>query len=336
METRMEKCLCQYPCADCDAIRRGEIVNRSAPRTSEEVQSPVDLLKSAATWGQKAYRRFSPARRAHAGKTAVTPEIVREVSTYNDTFFDTLRVDQHSARALYRQISDVCGLRSDVGESIHRLAFTVLREAGLQPCNILELGTSNGESTIYLAALFPNANVYTVELPVYDPLFTRWHSELREKLVNKRFAQYDNIHQIRANTFDLLTLNLPHFDLIWLDAGHQFPEVAWDHAYCFAHLNEEGWLLSDDIRVPGQPGGGRPGKDAPFRVIEYIRTRKTWDSGLLLKREDCTKFRSNRKYIAWFHKTSKLLHRRDQRRPTWPPARPHGERRAAAGIPQGH
>ena len=202
-------------------------------------------------------------------------------------------------------MSQAINLPSDNTESVYRLAFTALKKAGFHPTNILELGTLKGSTTVYLANLFPSADIYTVELPADDPLFAHWHSdaERRDRLIDERFAPYPKIHKVRANTFDLATLSLPRFDLIWLDAGHHFPEVAWDHAYCFAQLNEGGWLLSDDVRVPGEPSrGAKPGYEAPFKVIEYIKARKSWRNGLLLKRENPEQFMILRDYIAWFHK----------------------------------
>lgn len=63
-------------------------------------------------------------------------------------------------------------------------------------------------------------------------------------------------------------------DLIWLDAGHQFPEVAWDHFYCLSTLTPSGWLLSDDIE-PDKPCG---------QTLRYFEERG-FDVRYLLKRE---------------------------------------------------
>lgn len=178
--------------------------------------------------------------------------------------------------------------------------------SGFSPRNILELGTLHGEATIHLAALFPGATIHTVELPADDPLLANWHGDAarRDADIAARFAPYPGIRQIRANSFDLMGLDLPLVDLVWLDAGHHYPEVAWDHAYCLGRLRAGGWLFSDDIMVPDDFPKLRHEDFAPYRVIEYVKARKPWANGLLLKRENPARYLRGRKYIAWFHKTA--------------------------------
>jgi predicted O-methyltransferase YrrM len=244
-------------------------------------------------------------RSLSAGPAPITPEIAEKVRTANDPFFARLGVDQQAVRRRYRELSDELGLRSDNDESVHRLAFTALQMSGFRPLNILELGTLHGAATTHLATLFPEAVIHTVELPADDPLLAQWHqdSAKRDAEMAQRFARYPNIRQIRANTFDLAALDLPLFDLIWLDAGHHYPEVAWDHAYCLGRLRAGGWLLSDDIIVPDAQHASMRDEDfAPYRVIEYVKARKSWANGLLLKRENPARYLKTLKYIAWFHK----------------------------------
>lgn len=245
-------------------------------------------------------------RRRRNGRVPIPDDVVHKARRANDAFFSMLGVDQQAVRRRHRELSAALGLRTDDDESVHRLAFTALQMSGFDPADILELGTLHGEATIHLAALFPRATIHTVELPPDDPLLATWHHDnaKRDADMTARFASYSNIRQIRANTFDLPALDLPLFDLVWLDAGHHYPEVAWDHAYCLGRLRAGGWLLSDDIMVPdGRDPALRNEDFAPFRVIEYVKARKPWANGLLLKRENPKRYLQNRKYIAWFHKS---------------------------------
>jgi predicted O-methyltransferase YrrM len=237
--------------------------------------------------------------------TPIPNDVVAMVRVANDGFFRMLGVDQQEVRRRYQMLSGELGLRSDDDESVHRLAFTALQMSGFRPEFILELGTLHGEATVHLASLFPEATIYTVELPADDPLLSVWHQDSAKRDVDlaRRFAGHSNIRQIRANTFDLMGLDLPMFDLIWLDAGHHYPEVAWDHAYCLNRLRLGGWLLSDDIIVPDAQKGALRNEDfAPYKLIEYVKARKPWANGLLLKRENPKRYLKNRKYIAWFQK----------------------------------
>jgi predicted O-methyltransferase YrrM len=248
-------------------------------------------------------------RRLFRDDVAPLPDgVAQSARQFNDGFFDLLGVDPTEVRTRYRELSAQLGLRSDDDESVHRLAFTALQVAGVRPQNVLELGTLHGEATVHLATLFPQATIHTVELPADDPLLRTWHrdSAKRDADTAARFAPHGNIRQIRANSFDLMALDLPLFDLVWLDAGHHYPEVAWDHAYCFGRLRPNGWLFSDDVILPDTAGGRLEGEDfAPYFVLEYVAARKPWPHGRLLKRESAARQRRIPKYIAWFHKVEK-------------------------------
>jgi SAM-dependent methyltransferase len=117
-------------------------------------------------------------------------------------------------------------------DSIHWLALTAAA-ALLKPARILELGTFTGFTTGLLAAVTPNAEIVTVDLldgaPVYEYYLSTVPGERDafEAARAKNLASL-NIQFLRCDTFMLSPTALGDFDLVWVDAWHKFPNVAWD------------------------------------------------------------------------------------------------------------
>ena len=237
------------------------------------------------------------------------PRIRAEIDRLRRTFFDEIGVDIDEASRIARATFASAGIPDDgdMPDLTQVLCFAALQASGFKPKNVLQLGTAYGEIARYLATLFPDATVYTLELPESDPLFSSMHPNGEEDYVRRSqpMLSCPNIRAIRANTFDLNSLNLPMFDLIWLDAGHEYPEVAWDHFYCLSRLALDGWLFSDDIFLPDnfllrhhQPSLH------PGYVIQYINERTGNRFRVLPKRADPSYFLIFEKHIAFTHKTA--------------------------------
>jgi len=247
-------------------------------------------------------RALRPLRAVWAVYHARDAALRTRVAHYNDFFFDELGVTRESAFGLYQEVARRAGIRTGDSESIHRLAFAALRVSGFKPRRVLELGTHLGTTTTYLAELFPEAMVYTVELPPDDPLYPRLHPEgaaRHDAVLAERLAR-SNIITLRVNTVRLQAQDLPDFDLIWLDAGHNFPEVAWDHFFCLHRLAPGGCLFTDDVRLPNNPRvRWDPGRADVYTVIEYFNARQPDQFRLLLKRESPEKFILDPKYVGF-------------------------------------
>ena len=226
---------------------------------------------------------------------------------YNDGFFAEANTSRAEAEALYVAISDRCELLHRPNESVQRLAFAALAAGGLKPDNVLEIGTEHGETTQFLAEIFPEARVFTINLPDDDPAYRAWHpegSDAHEHNLARRLSA-SNIVQVRANTAWLMTQDIPEaFDLIWLDGGHRYPEIAWDHFFCMQRLAPGGWLFSDDITLPDQDRLLKRVNLHPFEVIDYYNARCPDTFKLLLKREDGLSYVRGRKFIAYHRNTA--------------------------------
>ena len=74
------------------------------------------------------------------------------------------------------------------------------------------------------------------------------------------------------------------FDLIWVDGGHLYPEVAWDLAAAHHLCRDGGQLLCDDV-IPA-PDGPRTAYVSPdsYQVLDYFAVRTGETLRLFLKR----------------------------------------------------
>jgi predicted O-methyltransferase YrrM len=191
-------------------------------------------------------------------------------------------------------------------DSIHWLVFACLSDRGQPRSRILEIGTYDGEFTAILARLFPEAEITTVDLPESDPILRTTYNRAEDadyrRFVAKRDANLasTNIRFLQVNSAFLLDRLHEPFDLIWVDGGHLYPEVAWDIATAH-HLCRDGALLlcDDVIPAPDGPSDAYVSPDS-YRVLHYFAERTGETLHLFLKR--CA-FRHaavprDRKYIA--------------------------------------
>lgn len=234
------------------------------------------------------------------------------VAAYNDGFFAQLGVSKDQARARAQAIHQQIPhhpLDQDAFhavQSIHFEVFAALERSGFRPANILEIGTYLGYTTMFLCKLWPDAKVVTVDLPDEDPIYKDFHSitgSNHGKLMTERLADLPQVEIQRINSALLFTLDLPNFDLIWLDGGHNYPEVAFDHIYSLSKLASGGWVLSDDIRFPAADHPVKdPRKFEAFQVTDYFNQRPGPKFGYLLKREDAATYVTNPEFLAYHHK----------------------------------
>lgn len=107
--------------------------------------------------------------------------------------------------------------------------------------NILELGTSLGITTSYLAAANPKAQVFTLE-----------GSEVIAEVAKKNFKQLElnNIELVPGNFDDTLSKvleSLPSIDFAFIDGNHrQEPTERYFHQL-LPHIHNDSILIFDDI-----------------------------------------------------------------------------------------
>jgi predicted O-methyltransferase YrrM len=120
-----------------------------------------------------------------------------------------------------------------------RLFYRIIKH--FQFTNIVELGTSVGINTLYMASANKNAQVYTLE---GCPSTARVATE-----VFSRFQDL-NIHLIQGNIDQVLpnlVKKLPALDFVYFDANHTFDATLKYFTMCLPKIHENTIFVFDDI-----------------------------------------------------------------------------------------
>lgn len=119
--------------------------------------------------------------------------------------------------------------------------------------NVLEIGSGTGSGTKRLSRLFPDATIYTVDMPITDPSFSEkaWRGQHVWEV--PRFIKNisaKNIVFVESNSLFLSSLDLPDkFDFIFVDGDHHYPFVAIDTMYAYSRIRTGGFLFMDNLEV---------------------------------------------------------------------------------------
>jgi predicted O-methyltransferase YrrM len=153
--------------------------------------------------------------------------------------------------------------------SIEELCKICLIVRFLQPKRILEIGTYNGMTTLQMALNAPKDCVtYTLDLP--EELMAALELSKLDTLVSKHFkdkfgtktgsyfAGRNDVKIIQAlgdsSTFDYDTLGNEKFDVIFIDAAHDYANKKIDSEQAFRLINKNGvilWHNYNDVTSPG-------------------------------------------------------------------------------------
>jgi predicted O-methyltransferase YrrM len=192
-------------------------------------------------------------------------------------------------------------------DSVHLLALTAA-VALLKPTRILELGTFTGFTTGLLAAVAPAAEIITVDLPDGAPGYEHYVSKVSggrdafEAERDKNLASR-NIQFLRCDTFMLSPTALGVFDLVWVDAWHSFPNVAWDTYLGYHVCRPGGFLLCDDVEFNKREGNSLSGPDGGH-VARYIQSLGLAPR-LLIKRMRLAYLENDREFCKYVMVTQK-------------------------------
>ena len=175
--------------------------------------------------------------------------------------FRTLGLDWKGARkgvgVLLGENIDIFSHRSEHYE----LLFAISQRD--KPKRILEIGTATGDFTVFLATIFPGAEIETIDLPRSDNRFWNATTDLEtasrgvvsNSEVEDRDAKLGKHLNIKFRELNSLALTFEEnkkYDLIWVDGDHTYPVVSVDIANALRLLEVGGILASDDIYVTSQ------------------------------------------------------------------------------------
>ncbi len=199
-------------------------------------------------------------------------------------------------------------------DSVHWLLFACLSltDWGKGVRDILEIGTFRGKTTVILKALFPQAQVVTCDLPDDDPILASSYrrsdpAALAEykQMRDSRVSQ-DGIRFVQANSFFLPVAAPGPYDLIWMDGGHLYPEVAWDMCNAWHMCRPGGMVLCDDVYTHPKGGDGLYGSKDSFDVLKYVSKRTGAGLSHFLKRENpqWSAVPKERKFVSMIRKSA--------------------------------
>ena len=208
--------------------------------------------------------------------------------------FQSCGLDQEKA------IEQLNSILSDQGkqynadrDSVHWLLFAALSERK-KIKKILEIGTYEGEFTHILGKLFPDAEIVTVDLPENDPIikatYNRANSEVLSSYADKQGhnTKDGNIRSVKSNTIFLMDAleTGEKFDIIWVDGGHLYPDVAWDISIAYHILKPGGMMFCDDIIPSKKSYNNGYVSTESFEVLNYLEERIDSPVTYFLKRTD--------------------------------------------------
>lgn len=195
-------------------------------------------------------------------------------------------------------------------DSVHWLIFSALSLTTDRFDSILEIGTANGKFTKILANLYQESKITTIDLPDDDPFLRSIYNRDNDSIFSvfkkeqNRNLQSPNIDFIQINSFFLPERIKEKFDLIWVDGGHLYPEIAWDLCNAYHLCKKNGYILCDDIIINQKKVRTSYVSNDSYDVIWYIAKRAEIKCGFFLKRMDakwnCNSV--NRKYVACMKK----------------------------------
>jgi len=222
--------------------------------------------------------------------------------------FSNLNLDyENSIIALNKTLENTS--YNEEKDSIHWLIAAALSiDSKREINNILEIGTYDGGFTKILSNLFTDSKITTIDLPDDDPVMKSLYNRNNEKVYaeyldrQKENTSSKNIISIKKNTFFLLDelKTEEKFDLIWVDGGHLYPDIAWDLSNAYYLLKKKGVLMCDDILLhKNYYNNGHVSTDSK-EVLEYIFKRTEVTVLHFLKRQDPFLFSLNhtRKYVT--------------------------------------
>jgi predicted O-methyltransferase YrrM len=136
-----------------------------------------------------------------------------------------------SVDSIYRNSS----IRSKYGKLLYRLV------KHLQPRHILELGTSLGISTAYLALAAPDASIITVEgcKGIAERASVNF-AKLGIKNIKQETGNFDNI-------LESVLDNIPQIDFAFIDGNHRKDPTIRYFESCLKKSNNDTVLIFDDI-----------------------------------------------------------------------------------------
>ena len=208
------------------------------------------LLPARATLAARRARQAWLLRRTPAVPVGPIPELASPAIA--DVFADDRDADWRAARDEVDALFPFAGLPEVVSSDERRVLWHLVSH--LKPRSVLEVGTSVGGSTLWLAMALREdprgPRLVTVDVEdVNDPDVRRWErpglSASPREMV-ERLGCGDSVEFVTARSLDYLAENRARFDFIFLDGDHGARNVYREIPLALAALRPGGCILLHD------------------------------------------------------------------------------------------
>jgi predicted O-methyltransferase YrrM len=248
----------------------------------------IEVLKKI--W-RPIYRNRRPIKRL-IRKWKVSKVLQLALNAEQTERFNDLGLDWQEAR---QEVEKLLGKNTDI--SSHRSEHYELLMAiskSHRPKRILEIGTAEGDFTTFLATIFPDAEIETIDLPSSDSRFWNATTDLvstkkanvESSEINQRdikLSKFSNIRFREMNSLSLTFQETDKYDLIWVDGDHTYPVVSIDIANALRLLNAGGMLGFDDIYETPQTNYEWVGQES-YETLVQFKNAGLVDFKLILKK----------------------------------------------------
>ena len=169
---------------------------------------------------------------------------------------------------------------------------------------ILEIGTFDGNNSFLLSRIFKNSEIDTIDLDSNSNEFKYSYDRVNQ---NKEFSNNRNFILKKDRNIKFIEMNSiklcnhdKKYDLIWIDGAHGYPVVCIDILNSLRLLNENGFIMCDDVYINKIESDKMYSSIAAYEVLTELQKEKIVSFDLIYKRLDVENNSSerNRKFIA--------------------------------------
>ncbi len=110
----------------------------------------------------------------------------------------------------------------------------------------LEIGSFEGNSSMFVAKNFPDSKIYCVDNWVGTEEYENLEFSNIEKNFDKNMSEFKNYVKFKKTSDDFFNTNNKKFDIIYIDGYHKGSQVYKDFKNSWKVLNENGVIILDD------------------------------------------------------------------------------------------
>ena len=113
--------------------------------------------------------------------------------------------------------------------------------------NLLEIGSFEGNSSMFFARHLPNSKIYCVDNWIGTEEYNNLNFKSLEKNFDENLNKFNNIIKNKCTSDEFFENNNLNFDLIYIDGYHKAEQVLKDFKNAWNVLNKNGILIFDDF-----------------------------------------------------------------------------------------